>query len=163
MHAPEKEPSIAANVDVTLPSEAPNPQVEPDAEDEEIYAGSNVENEAPAGASIPLPRFIANRNTLPELLPAEYLEDTEPREIARMDEQLTKKSKKTKFHDPTAKEPKDRRIGATTYRVTKPQSTNLAPKASFQARSTKEKWLQGRLGKNEQSNRKPFSKGFLKK
>jgi U3 small nucleolar RNA-associated protein 16 len=96
-------------------------------------------------------------------LPAEYLEDTEPQGIARVDEQPTKKSKKTKFQDPTAKEPRDRQIGATTYRVTKPQSTNLAPKASFQARSTKEKWLQGRVGKNEQSNRKPFSKGFLKK
>jgi hypothetical protein len=150
-------------VDATLPSAAPNPQEEIEVEDEEIYAGSNVENEAPPGASIPLPRFITNRNTLPELLPAEYLEDTEPRENARVVEQPIKKSKKTKFQDPITKEPKDRRIGATTYRVTKPRSKNLAPKASFQARLTKENWLQGRLGKNEQSNRKPFSKGFLKK
>lgn len=162
-HATEEELPIAANVDAALPSDAPNPHVEPDVEDEEIYAGSNVENEAPAGASIPLPRFIANRNTLPELLPAEYLEDTEPREIARVDDPPIKKSKRTNIQDSTTKEPKDRRIGATTYRVTKPQSTNLAPKASFQARSTKEKWLQGRVGKNEQSSRKPFSKGFVKK
>lgn len=105
---------------------------------------------------------LSTKRSLPDMLPAEYLEDTEPHDLILFDELPRKKAKKTKFHQSTEKEPKDRRIGNTTYRVTKASSTNLAPKSSSQARNTKESWLQGRSGKSISTNRTPFTKGFFK-
>ena len=106
---------------------------------------------------------LSRKRALPDLLPAEYLEDTEPQDLLPFDQFPTKKAKKTKFHLTAEKEPKDRRVGSTTYRVTKASSTNLAPKSISQARNTKESWLQGRSGKKGGMNRPSFAKGFSKK
>ncbi|KAE8446815.1 hypothetical protein EG329_011592 [Mollisiaceae sp. DMI_Dod_QoI] len=105
---------------------------------------------------------IASYRALPDLLPMEYLEDDDVAEVVAMEEQPRNVSTKRKFKDLSEKKPKDRRIGATTYRVTKVQSTNLAPKAAHHARSMKELWLQGRSGKKIDPSRKPFSKSFFK-
>jgi hypothetical protein len=106
---------------------------------------------------------LSSRRSLPDMLPAEYLEDTEAQEVTLLDELPRKTAKKTKFRQTAEKNPKDRRIGNTIYRVTKTTSTNLAPKSSSQARNTKESWLQGRSGKSVGTNRKSFTKGFYKK
>lgn len=113
---------------------------------------------------IRLKTTIPNSRSLPHLLPLEYLEDDEPEEVLAIEEAPKKAPKnKKKFRDLSEKSPKDRRIGGTTYRVTKAQSTNLAPKAAFNARSIKESWLQGRSGKKVDPSRKPMSKDFFKK
>lgn len=110
-----------------------------------------------------LPKLIA-RSTIPELLPEEYLQDEDPEAADVSDNELpVKKAKKTKFADVVEKKPKDRRKGSTTYRVSEVISEKLAPKASFNARTTKESWLQGRPGKTSVTNRKSFSTGFFKK
>jgi hypothetical protein len=106
---------------------------------------------------------LSSKRALPDVLPAEYLEDTEPQDHLPFDHFPIKKAKKTKFHLTAGKEPKDRRAGSTTYRVTKASSLNLAPKSSSQARNTKESWFQGRSGKKGVTNRTPFTKGFFKK
>lgn len=104
------------------------------------------------------------KSTLPDLLPAELLQDedtistTEPN-----DAKLQTKPKKTKFFDEVtvSKTPKDRRVGTTTYRVTKSSTLLLAPKASARSRSKKEAWLQGRTGTKGDNHRKPFAQGFF--
>jgi U3 small nucleolar RNA-associated protein 16 len=106
---------------------------------------------------------LSSKRALPDVLPAEYLEDTDPQDHLPFDQFPIKNSKKTKLHLTAEKEPKDRRVGSTTYRVTKASSTNLAPKSTSQARNTKESWLQGRSGKKGATNRTPFTKGFFKK
>jgi hypothetical protein len=102
-------------------------------------------------------------STLPDLLPAEFLQDEEKTPSTAEVEAIQPKSKgtKTTFADVVNAVPKDRRIGTTTYRVAKPRSLELAPKASAQARSMKDDWMQGRSGKKGVSNRKPFSSGFF--
>merc|ERR1712093_424437 len=71
--------------------------------------------------SLTMPSHIlTSRSTLPSFLPAEYLEDTEPQDSIPTSDEMTiikKKAKKTKFLDAALKEPKDRRVGKTTYRV----------------------------------------------
>lgn len=107
---------------------------------------------------------IPNSRSLPDLLPLEFLEDDYPEEVLAIEEAPKKVAKnKKKFRDVSEKPPRDRRVGETTYRVTKAQSPNLAPKADFNARSVKESWLQGRSGKKVDPNRRPISKGFFKK
>jgi U3 small nucleolar RNA-associated protein 16 len=139
-----------------------NAQIEPISSIEEAVAQAELETSLPEeNASLISKVDIHN---LPNLLPAEYLEDDDKsRDLNSVVEPTKKRAKKTKFTDPSNKHPKDRRIGATTYRVTKTTSMEMAPKSAFHARRTKESWLQGRFGKNEEVNRKPFSKGFLKK
>jgi len=112
-------------------------------------------------ASRPLP--LSSKRALPDLLPAEYLEDAAPQDPLPFDQFPIKKAKKTKFPLVAEKEPKDRRVGSTTYRVTKASGTNLAPKSSLQARNMKDSWLQGRSGKTTGTNRTSFTKGFFKK
>jgi U3 small nucleolar RNA-associated protein 16 len=109
------------------------------------------------------PLRLSTKRALPNVLPAEYLEDEEPHDQLPFEQFPIKKAKKTKFHLIAEKELKDRRVGSTTYRVTKANSTNMAPKSSSNARNTKEQWLQGRSGKKCATNRTPFSKGFFKK
>ncbi|CZR61617.1 uncharacterized protein PAC_11514 [Phialocephala subalpina] len=110
------------------------------------------------------PTKILNSRSLPDLLPLEFLKDDDPEEVLAIEEAPKKASKnKRKFRDLLEKVPKDRKIGGTTYRVSKAQSTNLAPKAALNARSVKESWLQGRSGKKVDPYRKPISKGFFKK
>ncbi|CAL3970699.1 unnamed protein product [Diplocarpon coronariae] len=105
--------------------------------------------------------LLTSRAALPDFLPAEYLDDTEPQAAMTNTKTLERpRPKKTKFLDVASKQPKDRRIGTTTYRVAKPESTKLAPKSSFQARSIKESWLQGRSGKKVEATRRPFGKAF---
>tara|TARA_R110002060_G_scaffold33284_2_gene44020 strand:- start:165 stop:509 length:345 start_codon:yes stop_codon:yes gene_type:complete len=107
--------------------------------------------------------ILTSRSTLPSFLPAEYLEDTEPQDSIPTSDEMTiikKKAKKTKFLDAALKEPKDRRVGKTTYRVAKAGSTKLAPKSSFTARSTKEAWMQGRSGGKVDPSRRAFGKAF---
>ncbi|XMA19631.1 hypothetical protein WAI453_012422 [Rhynchosporium graminicola] len=106
--------------------------------------------------------ILSSRSALPEFLPAEYLEDTDPQDTIRTEdaEPAKKKGKKTRFIDADLKAPKDRRVGKTTYRVAKAGSTNLAPKASFRARSTKDAWMQGRSGGMIDPNRRAFAKAF---
>lgn len=103
-----------------------------------------------------------NRKSLPDLLPADLLEDDGPKSATELQETLPRPhSKKTKFVDITKKPPKDRRIGSSTYRISKPIDSRLAPRSSYQAQSTKESWLQGRPGKSGTTNRRPFSSGFF--
>lgn len=91
------------------------------------------------------------------------MQDDEPAAATFSDDELrVKKGKKTKFADLVEKKPKDRRKGSTTYRVSEALSTKLAPKAAFNARLTKESWLQGRPGKLLATNRRPFSNSFSK-
>ncbi|KAH7416835.1 hypothetical protein BKA64DRAFT_636236 [Cadophora sp. MPI-SDFR-AT-0126] len=131
-------------------------------------SSSDSENEPTSPSSQPENALIPShtlttRSTLPSILPAEYLEDTEPQDlILASDENILtkKKAKKTKFIDAALKEPKDRRVGKTTYRVMKAGSTKLAPKSSFQARSTKEAWMQGRSGGKVDPSRRAFGKAF---
>ncbi|PBP16696.1 sporulation protein [Diplocarpon rosae] len=105
--------------------------------------------------------LLTCRAALPNFLPAEYLDDTDSQAVLiNTGKSERPKPKKTKFLDATSKQPKDRRIGSTTYRVAKPGRTNLAPKSSFQARSIKESWLQGRSGKKIEATRRPFGKAF---
>merc|ERR1712093_438527 len=129
---------------------------------------SDSEDDFPAlldePTSLPMPSHIlTSRSTLPSFLPAEYLEDTEPQDSIPTSDKMTiikKKAKKTKFLDAALKEPKDRRVGKTTYRVAKAGSTKLAPKSSFTARSTKEAWMQGRSGGKVDPSRRAFGKAF---
>ncbi|KAE9367907.1 hypothetical protein N431DRAFT_486905 [Stipitochalara longipes BDJ] len=109
------------------------------------------------------PMPLSSKRALPDILPAEYLVDAKPEDILPFDQFPIKKAKRTKFHFSTEKEPKDRRVGSTTYRVTKASSTNLAPKSSSQARNMKDSWLQGRSGKKIGTDRISFAKGFFKK
>ncbi|KAI9048004.1 hypothetical protein LZ554_007802 [Drepanopeziza brunnea f. sp. 'monogermtubi'] len=111
----------------------------------------------------PRPAFdqprLTSRSALPEFLPAEYLEDSEPQDLMISTEKADRpKPKKTKFLE--AKAPKDKRVGRTTYRVAKSGEMSLAPKANFQAKSVKEKWLQGRSGRKAEPSRRPFGKSF---
>jgi U3 small nucleolar RNA-associated protein 16 len=130
---------------------------EPDANENYVLEESGFQKDTPKTLS------LSSKRALPNVLPAEYLEETEPQDLLPFDQFPIKKAKKTKFHLSAEKEPRDRRIGSTTYRVTKMSSTNLAPKSSSHARNTKESWLQGRSGKNLGTNRTPFAKGFFKK
>jgi U3 small nucleolar RNA-associated protein 16 len=104
---------------------------------------------------------------LPDLLPEDFLDDSaEAGQLIRFspDDDLPRmKAKKTKFEPIVEKAPKDLRIGNTTYRVIKPSSANLAPKSAHNARSTKESWLHGRVGKTIATNRKPINQGFFRK
>lgn len=97
--------------------------------------------------------------TLPEFLPEEYLQDEESDESLTLDPiQRSMKLQKTKFTGRVEKRPKSYRKGSTTYKVAEIRSTKMAPKSSFNARSVKESWLQGRSG----SSRKSFTSGFFK-
>jgi hypothetical protein len=117
----------------------------------------------PLPDSTNVPKFAAG-SALPDLLPEEYLQDDDLETGSLSGNEIpVKKAKKMKFADLVEKKPKDRRKGSTTYRVSEVISTKLAPKASFNARSTKESWLQGRPGKALVTNRKSFSTGFFKK
>jgi len=107
------------------------------------------------------------QGSLPDLLPEDFLDDSAaagPLIRFPPDDDLPRmKAKKTKFEPIVEKAPKDLRIGKTIYRVTKPLSTNLAPKSAHNARSTKESWLQGRVGNSIGTNRKPMNQGFFRK
>ncbi|RFU33525.1 hypothetical protein B7463_g2822, partial [Scytalidium lignicola] len=99
---------------------------------------------------------------LPFYLPEELLEDDE--EEPAMDLDLVrevKRPKKIKFSELLEKKPKDKRVGSTIYRVAGVSHPSLAPKATQQARSTKEQWLKGRSGKAVGIQRKPFKSGFF--
>ncbi|KAH9208619.1 hypothetical protein DL95DRAFT_527331 [Leptodontidium sp. 2 PMI_412] len=124
--------------------------------------GSSDEEDEPTPALDETSLALTTRSALPDFLPAEYLEDTDPQDLIRTDDDdiLRKKAKKTKFIDAALKAPKDRRVGKTTYRVAKAGSTKLAPRSSFVARSTKEAWLQGRSGGKIDPNRRAFGKAF---
>ncbi|KAH7348785.1 hypothetical protein BKA65DRAFT_594551 [Rhexocercosporidium sp. MPI-PUGE-AT-0058] len=128
----------------------------------ELEEVSSDDEQAPASAIDEPSRALTSRSSLPDFLPAEYLEDTDPQNLIRTEDSVIprKKSKKTKFIDAALKAPKDRRVGKTTYRVAKAGSTKLAPKSSFVARSTKEAWLQGRSGGKVDPNRRAFGKAF---
>ncbi|POS86436.1 hypothetical protein EPUL_002646 [Erysiphe pulchra] len=109
---------------------------------------------------------ITTNQSLPELLPLEYLEDEDENEDTCLQSKnlLTKTlpsakpGKKIRFGELVEKEFKDRRVGNTKFRVLKPSNHSLAPKASYNARRTKEMWLQGRSGRKTESNRQPFFK-----
>lgn len=105
------------------------------------------------------PLKLGAHSALPEFLPEEYLEDNESEgDMAVETVKPAKRAKKIKFSDLVEKRPKDIRKGSTTYRVAEVRSTKLAPKSSFNARTVKESWLQGRGN----ANRKSYSSGFLK-
>jgi hypothetical protein len=57
----------------------------------------------------PLP--LSSKRALPDVLPAEYLEDAEPRELLPFDQFPIKEAKKMKFHLTAEKEPK----GSTSW------------------------------------------------
>ncbi|EPE25032.1 hypothetical protein GLAREA_11613 [Glarea lozoyensis ATCC 20868] len=124
------------------------------------------EQPTPSKTQPPVPIPANTPFDTPGLLPEEFLqddEDDEEEEVEMKALQLSSvpvKAKKTTFAD-LAPIPKDRRIGSTTYKVTKVRNSNLAPPSLTQARKTKEAWLQGRAGTKFGTNRKPFSKGFF--
>ncbi|CAD6446814.1 bb1e900c-59e2-409f-9702-51c25cd3032a [Sclerotinia trifoliorum] len=102
---------------------------------------------------------------LPDLLPAEYLEDNDDDtpESGNLHSSLPTRFVKTnKLRHLLEKRPKDKRVGSTTFRVAETRNSHLPPKASNQARSLKESWLQGRAGTKIKPNRKPFNQGFIK-
>ncbi|TGO70018.1 hypothetical protein BOTNAR_0004g00030 [Botryotinia narcissicola] len=108
---------------------------------------------------------IPGQVPLPDLLPAEFLEDddVDSPEPGRLHSSLpTRSVKPDKLRRLLEKKPKDKRVGSTTFRVAESQNPLLPPKASNQARSLKESWLQGRAGTKIKPNRKPFSQGFIK-
>lgn len=104
-----------------------------------------------------------SRKDLPDLLPAEFLEDDDDQDLAVVrPAQAKEKSKKTKLAD-LEKKPKDRRKGSVTYRIAEvTKASALAPKSTYIARSMKEKYLEGRAGKGKSINRKPLSSSFFK-
>ncbi|KAF7863060.1 hypothetical protein EAF04_007143 [Stromatinia cepivora] len=100
-----------------------------------------------------------------DLLPAEYLEDDndDTPEAGHLHSSLpTRFTKTNKLRHLLEKRSKDRRVGSTTFRVAESRNSQLPPKASNQARSLKESWLQGRAGTKIKPNRKPFNQGFIK-
>lgn len=102
---------------------------------------------------------------LPDLLPAEYLEDDDDdtSEPGQIHSSLpTRLAKGNKLRHLLEKRPKDKRVGSTTFRVAEGRNSHLPPKASNQARALKESWLQGRAGTKIKPNRKPFHQGFIK-
>ncbi|KAB8301597.1 hypothetical protein EYC80_003439 [Monilinia laxa] len=101
---------------------------------------------------------------LPDLLPAEYLEDDDdkPEPNPLQSNLPTRFAKPNKLRHILEKRPKDKRVGSTTFRVAESRNSHLPPKASNQARALKESWLQGRAGSKIKPNRKPFNQGFLK-
>ncbi|KAF7874612.1 uncharacterized protein EAF02_008589 [Botrytis sinoallii] len=108
---------------------------------------------------------IPGQVPLPDLLPAEFLEDddVDSPEPGRLHSSLpTRSVKPDKLRRLLEKKPKDKRVGSTTFRVAETRNPLLPPKASNQARSLKESWLQGRAGTKIKPNRKPFSQGFIK-
>ncbi|KAF7942918.1 uncharacterized protein EAE97_006372 [Botrytis byssoidea] len=108
---------------------------------------------------------IPGQVPLPDLLPAEFLEDddVDSPEPGRLHSSLpTRSVKPDKLRRLLEKKPKDKRVGSTTFRVAESRNPLLPPKASNQARSLKESWLQGRAGTKIKPNRKPFSQGFIK-
>ncbi|TGO23932.1 hypothetical protein BPAE_0117g00280 [Botrytis paeoniae] len=108
---------------------------------------------------------IPGQVLLPDLLPAEFLEDddVDSPEPGRLHSSLpTRSVKPDKLRHLLEKKPKDKRVGSTTFRVAENRNPLLPPKASNQARSLKESWLQGRAGTKIKPNRKPFSQGFIK-
>ncbi|KAF5876284.1 putative immediate-early protein [Botrytis fragariae] len=108
---------------------------------------------------------IPGQGPLPDLLPAEFLEDddVDSPEPGRLHSSLpTRSVKPDKLRRLLEKKPKDKRVGSTTFRVAENRNSLLPPKASNQARSLKESWLQGRAGTKIKPNRKPFSQGFIK-
>ncbi|TGO37044.1 hypothetical protein BHYA_0107g00090 [Botrytis hyacinthi] len=108
---------------------------------------------------------IPGQVPLPDLLPAEFLEDddVDSPEPGRLHSSLlTRSVKPDKLRRLLEKKPKDKRVGSTTFRVAENRNPLLPPKASNQARSLKESWLQGRAGTKIKPNRKPFSQGFIK-
>lgn len=138
----------------------PTAVIDVDSEEDEDDALSEVD---PAENQVAL-KAITNGHAIPDLLPLELLEDDdENAEDMAMEYPIQRVSKKHKFRDISEKKIKDRKVGGTTYRVTKSQSTHLAPKAAHNARSVKESWMQGRSGTKLGPNRKVVSKGFFKK
>lgn len=102
---------------------------------------------------------------LPDLLPAEFLEDDDEdtSEPGHSHSSLPRKVvKANKLRHLLEKRPKDKRVGSTTFRVAESKNSHLPPKASSQARQLKESWLQGRAGAKTKPNRKPFNQGFIK-
>jgi U3 small nucleolar RNA-associated protein 16 len=123
-----------------------------------IDANDQDDNEAKAVPAKAPALKIRSGTTLPEFLPEEYLQDGESDDSLTLDPiQRSMEVQKTKFTGRVKKTPKNYRKGSTTYRVAEVRSTKMAPKSSFNARSVKESWLQGRSG----SSRKSFSSGFF--
>ncbi|ESZ89509.1 hypothetical protein SBOR_10107 [Sclerotinia borealis F-4128] len=102
---------------------------------------------------------------LPDLLPAEYLEDDDDSipEPGNLHSSLpTRFVNSNKLRHLLEKRPKDKQVGSTTFRVAEGRNSHLPPKASNQARTLKESWLQGRAGTKIKPNRKPFNQAFIK-
>jgi U3 small nucleolar RNA-associated protein 16 len=128
----------------------------------------NLTLEKEFGAKVPRKKHAAldlEKTSLPEILPEEYLEDSDSMALVLQESLPNNKvmPKKTKFRDLLEKQQKDKRIGSTTYRITKVRNNHLPPKSASQARSIKESWLQGRSGKAINPDRKLISKGFFTK
>lgn len=106
------------------------------------------------------PRSLTER--LPDLLPSEYLDDDDPPEpiLSRPSKNIV--SKKTTFKNLDIKQPKDIHVGNTTYRVIQKESKHLAPKVAPGARKTKENLLQKKGNRNQRSNRRYPSSGFVR-
>lgn len=104
------------------------------------------------------------RSALPDLLPAEFLEDEDTEMLDEPVQNSMPKPKKIKFNDVYEKKPKDRTVGNTTIRVAEKVDRLLAPKAAKNARNTKDAWLAGRSGRGGAGgdNRRSVSGGFFK-
>ncbi|KHJ30972.1 putative sporulation protein [Erysiphe necator] len=124
------------------------------------FIPNNSTNSIQSSMDKPRLNLLKNsNNSLPDLLPMEYLEDNDETlqatNIRSKSKPPTKLGKKILFNE---KQVKDRRVGNTTYRVLKSNSQSLAPRASYDARRIKEMWLQGRNGRIQELNKHSFSK-----
>lgn len=99
---------------------------------------------------------------LSDALDEAELQDSSSESDSESENEPMSRSNRTKFELTLDRAPKDRKVGTTTYRVTKVQTKNLAPKSGKRAKDTKEAWLQGRNGKKGLGAlRKPVKKGFF--
>jgi hypothetical protein len=155
---------VASNSFVTKSPEPPTEQPVIQSTPTSTSPKNTTQRAAPSKhASLPSPaKTLAQSDFLPE----EFLEDDEEDEengtLSNAFEAARPlvKAKKTIFED-FVRVPKDRRIGSTTYKVTKAKNLNLTPTSSTWAKSTKEAWLHGRVGAKFGNNRKAISKGFF--
>jgi U3 small nucleolar RNA-associated protein 16 len=150
----KREEDVEFGYKMASPLEIPPPNRRRDAS-----GNDNIDGKQATSIKRTSPLKLTPGSALPEFLPEEYLEENGSEDDTALETvNPSKRAKKTKFMELVEKRPKDIRKGSTTYRVTEVRSTKLAPKSSFNARTVKESWLQGRTG----ASRKPFSGGFFK-
>lgn len=130
--------------------------------EESLDESATLENSSIAAAVEPVGRASAkprfDRSTLPDLLPEDFLEDddADSEDEALVEEERPRQPKKIKFAY-EEKKPKDKRLGATTFRVAQVAKEGFAPKVSRTTVSAKASLQGSRKGQV----RKPVASGFV--